>query len=154
MWKRTVRDNMRLTREREWFVKTENSSTVQSIMRITEHNKEYVLWEISREFPKYYPFIQNAVCMLGLMYSGSWLRLCHLCQKATYTPTEHILLYCINTNDFRHTLWHRLIMRFGITFFSRFISESPNGQLEMLFSGCPKLLSEKKRMLLIASKYL
>lgn len=110
---------------------------------ITEINKEYVLWEVCREFPKYYPFTQKAVRMLGLMFSGKWVRTCHFCQEAILSPTEHMLLFCRKTNRFREILLRRLILKFGLKFFSDFISEPPNSQLEMLFSGCSKILKDK-----------
>ena len=78
--------------------------------------------------------------MLGLTFTGKWVRSCHLCQEAIRSPTEHQLLFCRNTNGFRSNLWPRLIAKFGLKFFSDFISESPKGQLELLFSGCVKIL--------------
>ena len=110
------------------------SVSVNSIMKIT--NKEYILSEVCREFLKYNPFTQKAVSMLGLMFSGKWVRTCHLCQEA-------MLLFCRKTNEFRDSLRRRLILKFGLKFLNDFITEPPNSQLEMLFSGCSKILKDK-----------
>ena len=109
-WKHAVRENMKLTIDREWRLKSSNSTEVNSILRITDLNSEFVFWEVSREFPKYYPFIQKAVHMLGLMFCGKWVRKCQLCQSYISNPTEHLLFYCSQTFDFQETLWRRLII--------------------------------------------
>ena len=62
-WKQAVRKNMKLTIDREWRLNLQTP-----ILRITDLNSEFVFWEVSREFPKYYPFIQKAVHMFGLMF--------------------------------------------------------------------------------------
>ena len=131
---------MQLVRDAEWNQKCVNSADANSIMRIKEFNREYVFWEVSRAFPKYYSLIQKAVRMLGIMFSGLWVRECDLCHETVLEPTEHMLLFCSKTNVFRETLWGRLLYRFGMPFFSAFISESPKGQIEMHFSGCTKIL--------------
>ena len=69
-WKHAVRENTKLTKDREWRLKSSNSTEVNSILRITDQNSEFVFWEVSRVFPKYYPFNQKAVNMLGLMFCG------------------------------------------------------------------------------------
>ena len=81
--------------------------------------------------------------MLGLMFTGRWIRFCHLCNEVIYYPTEHLLLFCRKTNEFRESLWLRLIFKFGLNFFDQFISETPKGQLELLFSGCAKILNKE-----------
>ena len=78
--------------------------------------------------------------MLGIIFSGLWVRECELCHKTVLEPTEHMLLFSCKTNVFRETLWDRLLHRLGMQFFSAFISESQKGQIEMLFSGCTKIL--------------
>ena len=135
-WKHAARENMKLAIDREWRLKSSNSTEVNSILRITDLNCEFVFWEVSREFPKYYAFIQKAVHMLGLMFCGKWVRKCKLCQSYISNPTEHMLLYCSQIFDFQETLWRRLIFRFEMHFFNYFISESPNGQIELLYLGC------------------
>ena len=115
-WKRTIRTRMQMTREAEWSMKCVNSANANSIVRIKEYNREYVFWEVSRAFPKYYSLIQKAVRMLGIMFSGLWIRECDLCQETVIEPTEHMLLFCCKTNVFRETLWGRLLRRFGMPF--------------------------------------
>ncbi|MCG8048788.1 MAG: reverse transcriptase family protein [Candidatus Thiodiazotropha taylori] len=142
-WKHAVRENMKRDNDLQLQLKTENSESLQSVTRIAQVNKEFILWEISREYPKYLPFIQKAVRMLGFMLSRNWVQTCSNCQDGILSQSEHLLLYCSNTNEFREILWSRLIMRFGLTFFSTFMLESPKSQLELLFSGCSKLLNDK-----------
>ena len=55
--KHAVRENMKLKIDRDWRLKSSNSTEVNSILRITDINSKFVFWEVSREFPKYYPFI-------------------------------------------------------------------------------------------------
>ena len=69
-WKRIIRASMQLVRDAEWNRKCVNSANANSIIRIKEFNREYVFWEVSRAFPKYYSLIQKAVRMLGIMFSG------------------------------------------------------------------------------------
>ena len=71
--------------------------------------------------------------MLGIMFSGLWVRECDLCHETVLEPTEHMLLFCSKTNIFRETLWGRLLYRFGMPFFSAFISESPKGPIRNAF---------------------
>ena len=148
-WKRVVRENMKFCSDMQLQLKTEHSESLQSLMKITQINKEFVLWEINREYPKYFPFIQKAVRMLGLMFSGNWVQTCSNCQESILSQSEHVLLFCRNTNEFREILWRRLILRFGLTFFSAFLSESPKSQLELLFSGCSKILNDRKMSLIV-----
>ena len=103
-WKRIVRENMKQHRETEWRSKTETSESAKNIMKITLMNQEYLFWKVSREYPKYFPFIQRAVRMLGLMFTGRWIRSCHLCNEVIYYPTEHLLFFCRKTNEFRESL--------------------------------------------------
>ena len=93
-WKHAVRENMKLTIDREWRLKSSNLSEVNSILRITDLNSEFVFWEVSIEFLKYYPIIQKAVRMLGLMFCEKWVRKCQFYQSSISIPTEHMLLYC------------------------------------------------------------
>ena len=116
-WKRIIRTSMQLVRDVEFNRKCVNSADANSIMRIKEFNREYVFWEVSRAFPKYYSLIQKAVRMLGIMCSGLWVRECDLCHETVLEPTEHMLLFCCKTNVFRETLWDRLLYRFGMPFF-------------------------------------
>ena len=88
---------MKLTIDREWRLKSSNSTDVNSIPRITDLNSEFVFWEVSREFPKYYPFNQKAVHMLGLMLCEKFKQ---ICQSYISNPTEHMLLYCSQTFNF------------------------------------------------------
>ena len=142
-WRRLVRANMETVYEADRCLKSVNSENAKSVMRITEPNREYLLWDISREIPKYLPFIQRAVRLLGTMFSGEWIRKCYLCGENILTSTEHVLLFCRQTENFRESLWCRLIYRFGMTFFHAFISEPPRTQLEMLYSGCSNILKSK-----------
>ena len=64
------------------------------------------------------------------------------CQGYISNPTEH-MLFCSKAFDFQETLWRRLIFRFGIHFFNSIISVSNKGQVELIFSGCSKLLTNK-----------
>ena len=59
-WKRIVRANMKLYSEREWRIKVETSESGKSIWKITQMNQEYLFWNIAREYPIYYPFVQRA----------------------------------------------------------------------------------------------
>ena len=120
---------------KEFFILFHTSESAINIMKITSLNQEYLFWKVGREYPKYFPLIQRADRMLGLMFSGRWIRFCHLCNEVIYNPTEHLLLFCRKTNALRENLWLRLILKFGLNFFSQFISETPKGQLELLFSG-------------------
>ena len=52
-WRRLVRANMETDYEADRCLKSVNSENAKSVMRITEPNREYLLWKISREFPKY-----------------------------------------------------------------------------------------------------
>ena len=54
--------------------------------------------------------------MLGLTFTGRWIRFCHLCNEVIYYPNEHLLLFCRKTNEFRESLWPRLIFKFGLNF--------------------------------------
>ena len=47
-WKRVVRENMKFYSDMQLQLKTEHSESLQSLMKITQINKEFVLWEISR----------------------------------------------------------------------------------------------------------
>ena len=83
---------MQLESQEEWRLKSVNSAIANSIMRIKKCKREYVFWEVSRAFPKYYSLIQKAIRMLGIMLSGQWARECNLCHETIIEPTEHILL--------------------------------------------------------------
>ena len=139
-WKRIVLTNMQSASEEEWRLKSINSANANSIMRIKECNREYVFWEVSRTFPKYYSLIQKAVRMLDIMCSGQWTRERDLCHETILEPSEHMLLFCCKTNTFRETLWGTLFNRFGMAFFIALLSESPKSLIEMLFSGFYKIL--------------
>ena len=54
------------------------------------------------------------------------------------------MLYCIKLNQNRETLWYKLICRFGIDYFIAFISNSPESQIDLLFSGSRGILNEEK----------
>ena len=99
--RRLVRANMETVFEADRCLKSVSSENAKSVMRITEPNREYLLWEISREFPKYLPFMQRAVRLLGTMFSGEWIRKCYLCGE----NIEHVLLFCNQTENFRDSLW-------------------------------------------------
>ena len=137
-WKRVVRADMELRREREWRIKIENSASVNWVTHITQINKVYVLWEACREFPNYYHFTPKAIRMLGLMFSGKWVRMCHFVKKLYVFYLQLTTCYCFaekknkkkkKTNEFREIL--EINSKFRLKFFSDFISEPPNSQLKM-----------------------
>ena len=78
--------------------------------------------------------------MLGIILSVQCTRERDLCHETILEPSEHMLLFCCKTNTFRETLWGKLLNRFGMAFFIALLSESPKSQIEMLFSGCYKIL--------------
>ena len=81
--------------------------------------------------------------MLARMFSGKWSQNCKLCTETTLSQTEHLILFCNRTNEFRDIFWKKLILQFGLEYFMLLISYSPDCQLEMLFSGCRGVLSDE-----------
>ena len=147
LWKRLVREKIRMAHESEWRSRVENSVSLNRFLNIHEHNKVYILWEFSKRYPKNARFVQNAVCMLARMFSGKWSQNCKLCTETTLSQTEHLILFCNRTNEYRDIFWKKLILRFGLEYFMLLISYSPDCQLEMLFSGCRGVLSDEVEIL-------
>ena len=54
------------------------------------------------------------------------------------------MLYCIKLNQFRETLWYKLVCRLCIDYFIAFISNSPDSQIDLLFSESRGVLNEEK----------
>ena len=78
------------------------------------------------------------------MFSVKWYNNCYLCGDFILSQSEHLMLYCIKLNDFRESLWYRLLSRFDVNYFNSFMSHSPERQLDLLFSGPREILNEEK----------
>lgn len=143
-WKRLVGDKIRELFETERACRFQSSVSLARIVNIQDTNKEYIMWYVCKQFPQYLPFAQKAVRMLGRMFSGKWHHTCYLCGDFILSQPEHLMLYCIKLNQFRETLWYKLICRFGIDYFIAFISNSPESQIDLLFSGLRGILNEGK----------
>lgn len=102
------------------------------------------MWSICKQFPQYLPLAQKAARILGRMFSAKWHKNCYLCGNLVLSESEHLMLYCIHLNNFRNVLWKRLLNRFGVNFFIDFISNPPESQIDLLFSGSRELLNDEK----------
>ena len=91
-------------------------------------NQEYLFLKVDREYPKYFSFIQRAVRMLGIMFTGRWIRFCHLSNGVIYYPI-YICYYFVENlmslEKFYGLVVSTLIFKFGLNFFGKFISETP-----------------------------
>ncbi|MEW8150680.1 MAG: reverse transcriptase family protein [Candidatus Thiodiazotropha endolucinida] len=143
-WKRLVGDKIREIYETERACRVQSSVSVARIVNINDANKEYIMWYVCKQFPQYLPLAQKAVRMLARTFSGKWLHTCYLCGDFILSQPEHLMLYCIKLNQNRETLWYKLICRFGIDYFIAFISNSPESQIDLLFSGSRGILNEEK----------
>ena len=130
---------MELSREREWRIKIENSTSVNSIMKIR-----------SIFFGKYAGNFLNIILLLKKPFVCSVL--CSrvngsvhaiFVKKLFYLHLSTCYCFAEKPNEFRDNLWRRLILKYGLKFFNDFISKPPNSQLEMLFSDCSKILKDK-----------
>ena len=133
--KRLVGDKIREIYETERACRVQSSVSVARIVNINDANKEYIMWYVCKQFPQYLPLTKKAVHMLGRMFLGKWLHTCNLCGDFILSQPEHLMLCCIKLNQIRETLWYKLICRFGIDYFIAFISNSPESQIDILFSG-------------------
>ena len=86
--------------------------------------------------------VQVAVRLIGMLFSGKWLRKCCNCGETNLVLTEHLLLYCPYTDSFRKVLWYKLFGRLGVQFYKRFKSLSPSDQIDGLFSGCSDISTD------------
>ena len=134
-WKRLVGDKIREIYETERACRVLSSVSNARIVNINDANKEYIMWYVCKQFPQYLPLAQTAVRMLARMFSGKWLHTCYLCGDFILSQSEYLMLYCIKLNQNRETLWYKLICRFDIDYFKVFISNSPESQIDLLFSG-------------------
>ena len=102
----------------------------------------HILWKLSKEYPRFKGMAQVAVRLIGMLFSGKWLRKCCNCGETNLLLTEHLLLYCPYTDSFRKVLWYKLLGRLGVQFYKRFKSLSPSDQIDGLFSGCSDILTD------------
>ena len=137
-------DKIREIYETERACRVQSSVSVARIVNINDANKEYIMWYVCKQFPQYLPLAQKAVRMLARTFSGKWLHTCYLCGDFILSQPEHLMLYCIKLNQNRETLWYKLICRFGIDYFIVFISNSPESQIDLLYSGSKGILNEEK----------
>ena len=93
------------------------------------------MWYVCKQFPQYLYLTLKAARMLGRMFSGKWPDTCNLCGDFILWQPEHLMFYCIKLNQIRETSWYKVICRFGIDYFIAFISNSPESQIDLLFSG-------------------
>ena len=49
--------------------------------------------------------------------------------------------------EFREVLWYKLLSRFGINYFTLFMSHSPERQIDLLFTGSREILNDEKDVL-------
>ena len=97
-----------------------------------------------REYPRYKKYAHLAVSLIGLMFCGRWLSLCHKCGENSISLVEHILLFCPSNHNFRNVLWQKLIARFGSAFYITFISLSATEQVNSMLSGFGTLLDHAR----------
>lgn len=142
-WKRLVRDRVCEISERNWVERVQSAHSVRRILNINETNKMYIFWEVSKRYPSYLKLVQNAVNLLGRMFSRNWYQKCRLCGNFIFSETEHLLLFCHRMDDFRNILWERLYIRFSVDFFVAFTTYPPEKQIDLLFSGCREILGSE-----------
>lgn len=152
LWKRQVREKINIFNRNRLLEKASYSDSARHLLRLHNPSSAYIIWKICKEFPYCYSGGKLAVRLIGSMFDGRRYRPCSLCTILTPNLTEHTLLFCRKTDDFRTKLWKKLIYRFGIGFFCKFITMSSEEQIDSLFSGCNTVLvdeSEKVEFLKI-----
>lgn len=139
-WKRLVLQKIKVFNIPEDAVRGVTSPPLARLSDVLDPNNEFVIWRFCREFPQYLNLAQKAVRLLARVFSVKWYQYCYLCGNFILSQTEHLLLYCTELEHFRETLWSRLIGRFGIEFFVNFITNPPEKQLHILFTGSRETL--------------
>ena len=103
----------------------------------------HILWKLSKEYPRFKGMVQVPVRLIGMLFSGKWLRKCCNCGETNLLLTEHLLLYnYLYTDSFKKVLWYKLFGQLGVQFYKRFKSLSPSDQIDGLFSGCSDILTD------------
>ena len=105
------------------------------------------MWKLSKQCPNYLSLAYKAVRMLGRMFSVKWYHICYLCGDLILSESTHLLLYCVKLKEFREVLWYKLLSRFGINYFTVFMSHSPERQIDLLFTGSREILNDEKYVL-------
>ena len=71
-------------------------------------------------------------------------------RKATNQPNKtRICVYekLCSQQMLREVLWYKLLSRFGFNYFTVFISDSPERQIDLLFTGSREILIDEKDVL-------
>ena len=145
-WKKVLREKIDILYRDEMLTRISSSESLPRIFKvhigIPFH--PHAFWGFCREYPRYKKYAHLAVRLIGLMFCGRWLSLCHKCGENSISLVEHILLFCPSNHNFRNVLWQKLIARFGFAFYITFISLSATEQVNSMLSGFGTLLDHER----------
>ena len=145
-WKKVVREKIDTLYRDEMLTRISSSESLPRISKvhvgIPFH--PHAFWFFCREYPRYKKYAHLAVRLIGLMFCGRWLSLCHKCCENSISLVEHILLFCPSNHNFRNVLWQKLIARFGFAFYITFITLSATEQVNSMLSGFGTLLDHER----------
>ena len=145
-WKKVVREKINALYIDEMRTRISSSESLPRIYKvhigIPLH--PHAFWVFCREYPRYKKYAHLAVRLIGLMFCGRWLSLCHKSGENSISLVEHILLFCPSNHNFRNVLWQKLIARFGFVFYISFISLPSSEQVNSLLSGFGTMLDKER----------
>lgn len=67
--KHLIKGKIRIFRGLKWAEKAQSSLSLKRIDNILGGSKEYFIWNLCKQFPKYLPLAQKAVRMLARLFS-------------------------------------------------------------------------------------
>ena len=143
-WKNLVNEKIRELCVAERARKVQECPWVNRILNIRGTDRNFIIWNLTKQFPNYLSLAYKAVRMLGRMFSHQWYHNCYVCGDLILSETTHLLLYSHSLNQFREVLWYNLLSHFGLHYFTIFMSYSPERQIDLLFTGSREILNDEK----------
>lgn len=146
VWKKLVRKRIDDVVREEWQHRMTTDTNLNKFLTFHNVYEPCVFWKISKSNPKLSKYCQNCIKLVGMMFSNYRLLSCPSCYMLNNNQTEHTILYCCATENFRKQLWHTICSTFGFEVFAKFKHLEPTEQVLSLFSFLKDILSDEEHV--------
>ena len=114
VWKKLVRKRIDDVVRDEWQHRMISDTNLNKFLTFYNVYEPCVFWKISKSNPKLSKYCQNCIKLVGMMFSNYRFLSCPSCYMLTNNQTEHTVLYCSATENFRKQLWHTNMQYFWV----------------------------------------
>ncbi len=140
-WKRLIKHSIGCVVQSDWENTVQTDASLAALATIHIGYSPHAIWSLSKDNPHLSKCCQTAVKMLCKMFDRIPFQTCPKCEEVTSQVVWHVIYECSSNVDVRIQLHAKMQQQFGNDVFMKYMTHTPEIQMNALFTGFDLLLS-------------